>query len=117
MDDQAPDTLRTCEACKGEGCPWCTNGLQNRAQTVQWRRFRQNMQNISNTYSFLQAIVLDLLKRLRSDGSHLATVLALEGQDLFDKWVSTDPSDGGREAITEELKRFNKRALDYLQAR
>jgi hypothetical protein len=75
------------------------------------------MQYISNTYSFLQAIVLDLLQRLRNDGGHLARVLALEGQDLFDKWVSTDPTDGGRESITEDLKRFNKKALDYLQAR
>lgn len=115
--DDPPDTMRTCEACKGDGCPWCTNGMQNRAQTTQWAKFRQGMQHISNTYSFLQAVVLDLLRRLRNDGSHLAIVMALEGQDLFDQWVSTDPSDGGREAITESLKKFNKQALDYLQAR
>lgn len=115
--DEARDTLHTCEACQGEGCPWCDAGLQNRTQYDRWVRFRLQMRNISNTYSFLQAIVLDVLERLQEDGSDLALVLALEGQRLFEMWQNAGPTHGSRDAITEELKEFNKRALDFLQAR
>ena len=117
MSQEDRDTLRTCEACEGEGCPWCDNGLQSRIQSARWNEFRGKMQHISNTYSFLQAIVLDVLDRLHADGSVLAGVLETEGRDLFALWQSADPSNGGREAVTEGLKSFNKRALDYLQAR
>ena len=112
--EEAADTLHSCEACQGEGCPWCVNGLQNRAQFVRWSAFRQKMRHISNTYSFLQSIVLDVLDRLQEDGSHLALMLAGEGRQLFDAWQNAK---GARDEITEQLKAVNKRALDYLQAR
>lgn len=109
--------MRTCEACQGEGCPWCLNGLQSRVQSARWAKFRQQMRYLSNTYSFLQAVVLDVLERLREDDSSVARILEAEGRDLFALWESVDPSNGGRDAVTENLKAFNKRALDYLQAR
>jgi len=80
-----------------------------------WCAFRARMRNISNTYSFIETIVLDLINRLNLIDSDEALVLALEGQRLFEKWVHTNPVNHGREQATEDLKTFNNKALDYLQ--
>lgn len=75
------------------------------------------MKHSSGSHNFLQAVVLDVLERLRDDGSTLAGVLEAEGRGLFALWQATDPSSGDRKAVTASLRDFNKRALDYLQAR
>ena len=110
-----PTTLRVCEPCDGQGCPWCHNGLQSREQYRMWGAFRTRMRNISNTYSFVESIVLDILDRLNAIDSDEALVLALEGQRLFEKWCRANPVNRGREKATEDLKAFNKKALDFLQ--
>ncbi len=73
------------------------------------------MRHISNTYSFLEEVMLDLLKRLGAIDSDEALVLALEGQRLLERWGTARFEDGGRRETTEALKEFNRRALDYLQ--
>lgn len=107
------DTMHSCEACERRGCAWCSDGLQNRAQFESWIKFRKDMQSISATYTFLRDIVLDVLKRLDADGSSLARLLETEGRDLLDEWQEATP--GSRNMITDSLKEFNRRALDYLQ--
>lgn len=109
-----PITLQLCEPCDGHGCPWCNNGLQTREQYLMWCKFRRKMRNISNTYSFVEEIVLDILDRLNKLDTDEALVLALEGQRLLERWSRTNPVNQGRNAATEALKDFNRRALDYL---
>lgn len=82
-----------------------------------WQDFRTKMRFMSNTYSFLEAVVLDLVERLAQENSDEALVLSLEGQRLFERWGRVKHEDGGRKEITEELKAFNRRALNYLQQR
>lgn len=109
-----PPTVRVCEPCDGHGCPWCSNGLQTNDQYLMWCDFRKRMRNISNTYSFVEEIVLDVLDRLNKLDTDEALVLALEGQRLLECWSRTNPVNQGRNAATEALKDFNRRALDYL---
>lgn len=117
QDDTPPDTLRTCTACQGEGwpCSWCTGGFQNTEQFLEWARVRMSMKKLSGTYSFLESVMLDILERLRSDGTDPALALALEGHALLEKWVYANPSNGDRSAIAAQLTEFNKRALDWIQ--
>lgn len=116
-DDPEPDTLKTCEACTGSGCVWCYAGLQSRLQADMWKVFRTRMRHISNTYSFLEEIVLDVIARLSRIDSDQALVLVLEGQRLLERWLRARHEDGGRHAITEDLKAFMKRGLDFLAKR
>lgn len=105
------DTIRVCEACQGSDCPWCSRGQQDRGEFQRWLTFRRNMRTLSNTYSFLEEIVSDILARLLEDGSPEAIDLMVEGRALLDTWLSADD----RSESTEALKAFSKRALDWLQ--
>lgn len=75
------------------------------------------MRFISGTYTFLEAIIVDLLERLSKVDSDEALVLALEGRRLFEYWANVKQEDGGRKEVTESLTDFNRRALDYLQGK
>lgn len=75
------------------------------------------MPKLSGTYDLMEATVLDILGRLNLDGSRLALLLESEGRVLLDMWHHTNPTNGGRGEVSSELKAFNKKALDYLQAR
>lgn len=116
-EDRGPDTLRTCEACGGEGCPWCRDGFQDLDQNRHWAKFRSRMKTISNTYSLVESIILDVLDRLQEDGSDEALDLALQGHKLFESWSKTNPANGGRDAVVEQMKDFNRQALDFLQGK
>lgn len=108
---RSPDTARICEACQGEDCPWCSRGRQNRSEFQRWLLFRKNMRTLSNTYAFLEDVVSDILARLLEDGSPEAIELMVEGRALLDAWTTADD----RGPITEALKDFSKRGLDWLQ--
>lgn len=66
--EEEPTTQRTCEACGGAGCNWCTEGFMNINQFSKWRDFRKRMRNISGTYSMLESIVDNLIQELTKIG-------------------------------------------------
>lgn len=116
-DEPTPDTLRTCLACIGQAgeCPWCTNGFQTTEQFRKWSEVRLRLKKASGTYSFLEDITLDVLERLRAEGSDQAFNLALEGHKLLETWTFADPAGGDRSAAAGALTDFTKKALDLLQ--
>ena len=113
-DDDEPITLRTCEACAGEGCMWCKDGYQDATQNMKWAKFRARMKYVSNTYALVESMLLDIIERLKANGSDEALSLAIHGQNLLDTWDRTDPVNGGRDQIIEAMKAHNRLALDYL---
>lgn len=116
-EDPAPDTLRTCLACLGQGgeCSWCAGGFQTTEQFRKWSEVRLRMKKSSGTYSFLEDVTLDVLERLRSEGSDEALALVLEGHKLLETWTFADPTGGDRSAAAGALTDFTKSALDLLQ--
>ena len=119
MKDEAPDTLRPCEAC-GENpkfqslCTWCTNGFQDSVQHSKWRIFRQSMKNISGTYKFLESTVEEFILELSKSTKIGAKELEYEGKRLMLKWNNIDPTSGKRNDTTSDLTDFVKRAIKLL---
>lgn len=119
MHDESPDTLRPCEAC-GENpkfqleCIWCTNGFQDTKQHLKWRVFRQNMRNISGTYSFLESTVNEFILKLSESTKPGSRELECEGRKLILKWNNTDPTLGKRNETTLELTEFIKKSIKLL---
>lgn len=112
--DEHEKTPRTCVACGGRSCRWCTGGHQDEVQQEEWKAFRSRMRRISGTYSALEGIVQDLVRRLEEVGTPESRECARLGKSCLDRWVSADPDTPERREASVEIQMFQKEAVIVL---
>jgi len=107
--EKIPDTLKNCLACGGiyKDCKWCTNGLMNEKQLLDWINFKQQRRSISGTYNFLESTTKEIIEKLEL----LDLIdLAIQGKQLLTEWDSAyDKSE-----VTNKLTIFHKTALEEI---
>lgn len=72
--------------------------------------FRKEMRTVSNTYNFLQEMTTEIINRLKDTDDEIYKNYAKYGKALLYKWMGASD----RTESTEQLKLFNKQALDLL---
>lgn len=113
--DAEPMTPRTCGACGGRGCKWCTLGYQDEAQQKEWSRFRERMRKISSTYSLLEKVVRELIEGLEKAGQ---AELAGRGKECLDAWMSSSPDTAERREASMRMSLFQSEAVvEIMKAR
>jgi len=120
--DEEPDTLRTCEACGGDGqeCAWCASGFQTVNQRVSWRKFRLKMRNLSGTYNLLEEMVLeemvkDIIKGLEKIHTEEASIMIKNGKMMLKWWKESDPDTIERDESARKLSEFCKDSIEVLR--
>jgi hypothetical protein len=120
MDEDVPDTLKTCEACGGDwqdGCQWCTRGFMGAVQAFRWRIFRTRMRSLSGTYSMFKDMVEDVVDRLLADNTAEGVRLAQSGMASLVAWMGAETDSAERNVASAEVAEFHRRAMDYLSSR
>jgi len=103
-----PETPRTCAACGGRSCKWCSRGYQDSAQQKSWAEFRARMRKISSTYSLLEKVVGELISGLELIGE---TELAGQGRDCLRAWSDAAPDSQERRDASMRMSLFQSRAV------
>lgn len=109
--DEPKLTPRACEACGGRGCKWCTDGFQDQEQQTDWRKFRQKMRRISGTYSMLENLVRELVKRMEEIGTEESLKVAERGRSCLHRWIMAEPDTAERRDASVDMNIFQKDAL------
>lgn len=106
--DDEPATPRTCGACGGRGCKWCTRGYQDEEQQKAWSKFRERMRKISSTYSLLEKVVRELIDGLESiNEKELASV----GKESLKAWMASSPDTEERRDASMRMSLFQSEAV------
>lgn len=96
-----------------EECVWCQDGFMNSKQFIRWKKFRNNMRQVSGTYTLLQSIIEDLIVRLTGTGNREAMEIKIKGKKLLATWKNAESSEDRNEA-SKELHGFHKKAMEFL---
>lgn len=120
FDEDAPDTPKICESCNGDlgfKCDWCTNGYMSPIELNRWKTFRMKMRSVSGTYAMFQGIVESLIQKLNDLDNPGAPELVSFGLDSLSRWLNSMPDSSERDQASNDIKTFNKKALDMLSSR